>query len=79
MHRENAFIVTNDKFGDYLRKLKINPNSNDQDSIKRERNWLKQHTVTFTFKGDEFLTNPDSKLYRKFNYASYKTFELDAE
>ena len=27
--RENAFIVTNDKFRDYLQKLEVNPASND--------------------------------------------------
>jgi hypothetical protein len=35
--------------------------------------------VTFAFKGDEYLPNPDSKLFLKFNYSTYKTFELDAD
>jgi hypothetical protein len=39
--RENAFIVTNDKFRDYMRKLETNPSSNDPESVKREKAWLK--------------------------------------
>lgn len=77
--RENAFIVTNDKFRDYVRKLEVNPSENDHESIKKQQSWLKQHTVTFAFKGDEYLPNPDSKLFLKFNYSTYKTFELDAD
>ena len=62
-----------------MRKLEVNPSANDHDSIKKQQNWLKQHTVNFAFKGDEYLPNPDSKLFLKFNYATYKTYELDED
>lgn len=55
----NAYIVTNDKYRDYLEK------ATDK---KKEREWLKLCLVTFTFEGDNFLVNPDcdfSKRYRK--------------
>jgi hypothetical protein len=68
----NAFIVTNDKFRDYIRKLETNPSTNESDSIKREKAWLKQHCISFAFKVDEFLPNPDSNLFQKFPYESYK-------
>ena len=66
--------MSNDKFRDYLKKLETNPTMNEQ--LKREKLWLKQHLVSFAFKGDEFLPNPDSYLFSKFAYASYKQTEL---
>jgi hypothetical protein len=66
--------VTNDKFRDYIRKIEANPSTNEPESIKRERQWLKQHCVSFTFKSDEFLANPDSSLFQKFPYETYKQF-----
>lgn len=39
--RENAFIVTNDKFRDYMRKLETNPNTNSAEIVNREKVWLK--------------------------------------
>jgi ribonuclease ZC3H12 len=69
----HACIVSNDKFRDYLRKLEINPTTNER--LSSEKQWLKQHLVSFAFKGDEFLPNPDSHLFSKFAYASYKQDE----
>lgn len=78
---ENAFIVTNDKFRDYIQKLQVKPSMNTADAIKREKAWLKQHTISFAFNGDQFLPNPDSKLFAsKFKIESYKQYPLsDAE
>lgn len=74
---EGAFIVTNDKFRDYIRKLETNPSSNEQEALKREKVWLKQHCISFTFKADEFLPNPDSKLFTKFPYETYRQFKFE--
>lgn len=67
--------MTNDKFRDYMSKLETNPSSNDFETVKREKAWLKQHCISFTFKGDEFLPNPDCKLFTKFAYETYKQFK----
>ncbi len=69
--------MTNDKFRDYIKKLETNPNTNEAESIKKEKAWLQQHCVSFTFKSDEFLPNPDSKLFSKFHYETYKQIKLD--
>ena len=68
---ENAFIVTNDKFRDYLKKLETNPQQNEGGNLAREKAWLKQHCISFTFKQDEFLPNPDSKLFSRFPLDGY--------
>jgi len=70
----NAFIVTNDKFRDYLRKIEVNPSMNDQEVTKRERAWIQQHSISFAFNEDEFLPNPDSKLFSKFKIEDYKSY-----
>ena len=75
----NAFIVTNDKFRDYLAKLQMTPSKNEPDAIKREYAWLKQHSISFAFNEDEFLPNPDSKLFSKFTYETYKSFPLEED
>lgn len=77
--QSNAFIVTNDKFRDYLRKLQVTPSMNQPESIKRERAWIRQHSISFAFNEDEFLPNPDSKLFNKFAYESYRSFPLEEE
>jgi hypothetical protein len=71
----NAFIVTNDKFRDYIeslsgevaltKKKSSKPSSPikqtmDRQQIKAEQQWIKLHSVSYTFKHDEFLPNPDS-------------------
>ena len=37
----NAFIVTNDKYRDYLQKVQVTPSMNSADQVKRERAWIK--------------------------------------
>lgn len=66
--RANAFIVTNDKFRDYVTKQSDKP---------KEQKWIKDHSISFAFNGDEFLPNPDSKLFHKFALEEYKHFPLD--
>jgi Zc3h12a-like Ribonuclease NYN domain len=66
----NAFIITNDKFRDFLAKQK--------EEKSREQKWIKDHSISFTFNSDEFLPNPDSKLFNKFPYEEYKHYPLDS-
>lgn len=77
--QSDAFIVTNDKFRDYLSKLQMMPSMNQPDAIKRERAWIKQHSISFAFNEDEFLPNPDSKLFSKFAHSTYKSLPLIEE
>jgi hypothetical protein len=85
--KTNAFIVTNDKFRDYIDTLftqaddpqnqpqgkkgkkkqpspgkSDNPNV-DKQLIKKEQTWLRSHSISYTFNKDEFLPNPDSKVW----------------
>ncbi len=70
--RSNAFIVTNDKFRDYVQKK-----AETDDRLKEQR-WVKDHSISFAFNGDEFLPNPDSKLFSKHvSYDAYKQFPLE--
>jgi hypothetical protein len=62
----NAYIVTNDKFRDYIEKIEGTPQKN------KERKWLRDHSISYTFHGDEFLANPDSDMFRMFPMESYK-------
>ena len=71
--------MTNDKFRDYLRKIEIQPSTNKPEALAREKAWIQQHSVSFTFKGDEFLPNPDSKLFQKYSYQGYKSFALQED
>jgi len=75
----NAFIVTNDKFRDYLRKIEVQPSAYEPQALTREKAWIRQHSISFTFKDDEFLPNPDSKLFQKYAIQSYKSYPLDEE
>ena len=68
--RQNAFIVTNDKFRDFVLKSK-------DDKVKEQR-WIKDHSISFTFNTDEFLPNPDSKIFSRFApYEEYKSYPLE--
>ena len=35
----------------------------DKSAISKEQKWIKAHSVSYTFNKDEFLPNPDSKLW----------------
>jgi hypothetical protein len=67
----NGFIVTNDKFRDYLKKLEGTP------SKKKESTWLKEHIISYTFKESEFLPNPDSRLFDKYPLEDFRQFPLE--
>ncbi|CDW86913.1 UNKNOWN [Stylonychia lemnae] len=67
----NAFIVTNDKFRDYILKQENNPDKS------KERKWIKDHSISYTFNGNEFLPNPDSKIFVRYPYEDYHHFPLD--
>jgi hypothetical protein len=69
--RTNGYLVTNDKFRDYLEK------QTSKEDKAREQRWVKDHSISFTFNGDEFLPNPDCKLFQRYQYAEYKHFPLD--
>lgn len=67
--RQNAYMVTNDKFRDYVAK------SEDK---KKEQRWIKDHSISFTFNGDEFLPNPDSMIFSRYSpYEEYKSYPLE--
>lgn len=36
----------------------------EKSEIKNEEKWIKSHSVSYTFNKDEFLPNPDSKLWQ---------------
>jgi len=69
--RFNAFIVTNDKFRDYIAKQEGSP-----EKIK-ERKWIRDHSISYTFNSNEFLPNPDSKIFHRYPYEEYKHYPLD--
>mmetsp|Transcript_9317 Transcript_9317/g.15867 ORF Transcript_9317/g.15867 Transcript_9317/m.15867 type:complete len:254 (-) Transcript_9317:30-791(-) len=51
----NGVIVTNDLYRDHIEKT--------PDNMKRkERNWIRNHCISFTFVKDQFLPNPDFKF-----------------
>lgn len=63
-------MVTNDKFRDYLdaidQDLKTQESSHqhiDKSSAKKSRDWIKAHSVSYTFNKDEFLPNPQAKIW----------------
>lgn len=43
----------------------------------KERKWINDHSISYTFHGDVFLPNPDSKLFEIFSYDGYKNYPLD--
>lgn len=63
--------MTNDKFRDYIQKQEGNPEKS------KERKWINEHSVSYTFNHDEFMPNPDSKLFHKFDIDEYKHYPLD--
>jgi len=69
--KNGGFIVTNDKFRDYLQKFDGTPDK------KREAEWIKGHCISFAFNKDRFLPYPDSQLFDTFNYDAYKEYPLD--
>ena len=49
-------------------------------ALRKEQAWIKQHSISFTFTKDEFLPNPDSNIFTKFPYGSYKQYApLDSD
>ena len=92
----NAFIVTNDKFRDYIDSLfeSLEQDSTPQSSNKKPKNslpalvdksqakneqaWLRNHSVSYTFKKDEFLPNPDSQIWHVKGcvFADYKNYPV---
>ena len=63
--------MTNDKFRDFIEKQLGN-----QEKLK-ERKWIKDHSISYTFNDVEFLPNPDSKIFYKFQYEEYRHYPLD--
>ena len=54
---DGAYIVTNDRFRDYIEKSGSN---------KKEIEWLRQTLVSFAFSGDGFMPNPDSDFAKTY-------------
>ena len=90
----NAFIVTNDKFRDYLDQVSQNlygekvekkqknqkqskNNGNDKSELRKEQAWIKAHSVSYSFNKDEFLPNPDCRLWEKCKLDQYRNYTLD--
>lgn len=68
--QKNAYMVTNDKFRDYINKFEGKEKVN-------ERKWIQQHSVSYTFHKDEFIANPDSQLYSDCQMENYKNYPLE--
>jgi hypothetical protein len=49
----NGYVVSNDLFRDHVAKI------SDPRDKRETRQWLKDHCISYTFVGDEFLPNPD--------------------
>jgi hypothetical protein len=64
--RKNAYIVTNDKFRDFIDKQDNNAAKN------RERKWVKDYSISYAFHEDHFLPNPDSKIFNLFPLDEFK-------
>ena len=94
----NAFIITNDKFRDYIDAIsekvlgtseaqpkekskkggkKSNSPILDKQDIKKEQQWIRSHSVSYSFNKDEFLPNPDSGIWQKCKYDEYRNYTLD--
>lgn len=88
-----AYIVTNDKFRDYIESLSGEPGDQklkggkkkqqevllDKQAIKQEQAWIRSHSVSFTFNKDELLPNPDSKLWslKTCVFENYRNYPLE--
>lgn len=51
----------------------------DFTELKNEEKWIKSHSISYTFNKDEFLPNPDSKIWFQKNckYEDYQNYPLD--
>jgi len=49
----------------------------DTEAVKKEKIWIKAHSISFAFNGDEFLPNPDSKLFEAYPHDQYKVYPFD--
>ena len=51
----------------------------DLTELKNEEKWIKSHSVSYTFNKDEFLPNPDSRIWHLKNckYEDYRNYPLD--
>ena len=51
----------------------------EKSEIKNEEKWVKSHSVSYTFNKDEFLPNPDSKLWQQklCDFEKYRNYPLD--
>ena len=65
--QNNAYIVTNDLFRDYL------DNITDQRRRETEKMWVKEKCISFTFNKDEFIPNPDSAFFKEYSIGEYNT------
>lgn len=51
--RHDGYVVTNDMYRDHVERQ-------DKKVKEETRKWLKAHSISYTFVGDEFLPNPDA-------------------
>jgi hypothetical protein len=63
--QNDLFIVTNDLFRDFVEKQK------DNRSKEKERMWIKEKSISFTFHGDEFMPNPSCSFFQNFDINEY--------
>jgi hypothetical protein len=51
----------------------------DKSAINKEQKWIKAHSVSYTYNRDEFLPNPDSKLWlqKHCDFDEYRNFPVD--
>ena len=57
--------MTNDLFRDYIEKQK------DSRTKEKEKMWIKEKSISFTFNGDEFLPNPGCSFFQNFDNNEY--------
>ena len=69
--KKGGFMVTNDKFRDYIAKI------GGLDEKKKEQDWLKRHIMTYTFNKEQFLPNPDCELFAEYPLEEYKSFPVE--
>lgn len=53
--QHDGYVITNDLFRDHIKKL----NGIEKENTKK---WIKSYCISYTFVGNEFLANPDSKV-----------------
>jgi len=64
--QNDLFIVTNDMFRDYIEKQK-----KDNRIKEKERMWMKEKLISFTFNKDEFIPNPGCPFFQNFDQIEY--------